>query len=325
MAVIYQPTDYLYISARLRAREAGLVGRERLARLSELNSAEEVLSALVSEGILQSGALEDPEAALAALLREAYETVRSGAPDASMFAFLQYPTDCHNVKSVLKCHYRGISHEALLIDAGTLRVEALQSLPEQAPEELPPHMRDAVAQARTAYERSKDPREIDFILDAACFADMQESAAALPLATELVRVRADMINLSTCRRLLQMHAGEAGAATLAHAFLPVGSLEKDALLSLYAAGESAFLEYVAHSAYATVFAGDSPTEIERRADDLYMQIARRAAQVPFGAEVLIGYLIGAEYAVKNLRILLAAKRAGADSRALGRRLRESYV
>ncbi len=325
MAVIYQPTDYLYISARLRAREAGLVGKERLSRLSELNSAEEVLSALVSEGILQGGASEDPEAALAAVLREAYDTVRAGAPDASLFAFLQYPTDCHNVKSVLKCHYRGISPEALLIDAGTLRTKELQELSEQPPEGLPSHMRAAIAQARTAYERSGDPREIDFILDAACFADMQESAATLPLAAELVRVRADLINLSTCYRLLQMRAGEAGAATLAHAFLPVGSLEKDALLSLYAAGESAFLEYVAHSAYAVVFAGSTLSEIERRADDLYMQIARRAAQVPFGAEVLIGYLVGVEYAVKNLRILLAAKRAGADSRTLGRRLRESYV
>jgi vacuolar-type H+-ATPase subunit C/Vma6 len=47
--------------------------------------------------------------------------------------------------------------------------------------------------------------------------------------------------------------------------------------------------------------------------------------VPFGAEVAVGYLIGVEYAVKNLRILLVAKETGADTATLNGRLRENYV
>ena len=49
------------------------------------------------------------------------------------------------------------------------------------------------------------------------------------------------------------------------------------------------------------------------------------ALYPFGAEIVIGYLVGIEYAVKNLRILLMAKETGADDATIGGRLRENYV
>ena len=77
--------------------------------------------------------------------------------------------------------------------------------------------------------------------------------------------------------------------------------------------------------FARVLAGDDPAEIDREMDNAYLQIAREIARVPFGAEVAVGYLVGVEYAVKNLRILLVAKETGADAAALGGRLRENYV
>ena len=41
MAVTYRPTDYLYLSTRLRAKEAGLVGKEHLARYAGMRDAAE--------------------------------------------------------------------------------------------------------------------------------------------------------------------------------------------------------------------------------------------------------------------------------------------
>lgn len=325
MAVNYRPTDYLYISARLRAKEAGLVGKERLARLAELPSVDEVVGALVSEGYL--AASPDTEEALTALLASEIAILRASVPDPSLFAFLQYPYDCHNIKSVLKCHYRGVSPDGVLVDVGTVPVTALSVLPGAIPCEIPLHMREAVEAAHVAFEQSGDPREIDFILDAACFADMRESAAPLPFAAELVRVRADLANLCTCRRVLAMYAGEPSVAelTMSHAYLPGGEIGKEQLLSLVREGRAAFDAFVAKGRYHTVFEATDAAEIERRADNYYLAEARRAAAVPFGAEVAVGYLVGVEFAVKNLRILLAAKRTGADAATLGGRLRDCYV
>ena len=47
--------------------------------------------------------------------------------------------------------------------------------------------------------------------------------------------------------------------------------------------------------------------------------------VPYGPPPLIGYLLGSEYEVRNLRILLAGLEAGLPAATLRERMRESYV
>ncbi len=323
MAVSYNPTEYLYLSARLRAKEAGLVGKEDLARYAALQDAAEITAALVAEGKFPADTPR--EQALLAMLREGFDTVRAGAPDPAIFAFLQYPYDCHNVKTALKCHFARRDPDALFLDVGTVPVKELADIPASIPEALPTHLREALLKAHEAYVKTADPREIDFILDAACFADMAEAAGALPAAEKLVRARAEMTNLRTARRVLAMRAGVQGEQILSHAFLPGGVTDKEALLAAYREGRDALDALAAKGEFARVFDSEDPAEIDRAMDNAYVQLARELARVPFGAEVAVGYLIGVEYAVKNLRILLVAKETGADTATLNGRLRENYV
>ena len=323
MAVSYNPTDYLYLSARLRAKESGLVGKEDLARYASMKDAAEITAALVAEGKFPADTPR--EQALLEMLGQGFDTVREGAPDPGIFAFLQYPYDAHNVKTVLKCYFARRCADALLLDVGTVPVGELAQIPTSVPEALPTHLREAVARAREVYERTGDPREIDFILDAACFADMAEAAKALPAAEKLVRARAEMTNLRTARRVLAMGGGVQGEQILAHAFLEGGVSEKQELLAAFCEGREALDALIAKTAFAKAFESDDPAVIDREIDNVYVQIAREVARVPFGAEVAIGYLVGVEYAVKNLRILLVAKETGADAAELGGRLRENYV
>ena len=323
MAVSYNPTEYLYLSARVRAKEASLVGKEDLARYASMKDAAEITAALVAEGKFPADTPR--EQALTAMLKEGFETVREAAPDPAIFAFLQYPYDCHNIKTVLKCHFAHRDPAALLLDVGTVPVTALSDIPASVPTALPAHLREALTAAREVYEKTGDPREIDFLLDAACFADMAEAAKALPAAEKLVRARAEMTNLRTARRVLAMQAGIQGEQILSHAFLAGGVSDKEMLLAACREGREALDALFAKGEFARVFASEDPAEIDREMDNAYLQIAREIARVPFGAEVAVGYVIGVEYAVKNLRILLVAKETGADSAALGGRLRENYV
>ena len=323
MTVSYNPTDYLYLSARLRAKEAGLVGKEDLARYASMKDAAEITAALVAEGKFPTDTPR--EAALSAMLKEGFDTVRAGAPDPAIFAFLQYPYDCHNVKTVLKCYFAHRAPDALLSDAGSVSVGALADIPAHVPEALPAHLRAAVTAARAAYERTGDPREIDFLLDAACFADMTEAAQRLPAAARLVCARAEMTNLRTARRLLAMQAGLQGEQILSHAYLTGGVSDKDTLLAAYREGRAALDALIAKSEFVRVFESEDPAQIDREMDNAYLRIAREIARVPFGAEVAVGYLVGVEYAVKNLRILLVAKETDTDAATLGGRLRENYV
>ena len=61
------------------------------------------------------------------------------------------------------------------------------------------------------------------------------------------------------------------------------------------------------------------------ADNQWMERIREAKMVPYGPPPLIGYLLGSEYEVRNLRILLAGLEAGLPAATLRERMRESYV
>ena len=141
----------------------------------------------------------------------------------------------------------------------------------------------------------------------------------------MVRARAEMINLRTARRLLAMNAGVQGEQILSHAFLAGGESNKETLLAAYREGRAALDALIEKGEFSRVFESEDPAVIDREMDNAYLQIAREIARVPFGAEVAVGYLVGVEYAVKNLRILLVAKETGTDTATLGGRLRENYV
>ena len=95
-------------------------------------------------------------------------------------------------------------------------------------------------------------------------------------------------------------------------------------------GESFLWDRLAYSSYdrlaRTVSESDkSLTAVERSMDDAWMEEIRTARYVPYGAEVLVAYLLAYEAEVRNLRILLAGKEAELPTQIIRERIRESYV
>lgn len=314
----YDPLDYLYTSARIRAMESRLVGREKLNQLLTAPTVRDVEKALE-----EWGAGKEQEYGL----KGAFAAVSESLPDKALLRFLQYPYDCHNLKTIEKCRIKGTDPTALLIDLGSVSTKSLLTVSEKELFALlPTHMAKGVEQAREAFAKTGNPQEIDFILDRAAYADMTEAAAPYPFAAELVRVQADLLNLSMCLRLLRMRNGELGRSVLIRAALPVGSFDEQFLLSCYDGGEEALYKQISRTPYKGVFEKEqAAADTEKRIDDHLMELIRRARYVTFGAEVPIAYLLAAERQSKNLRILLAGKEAGLDAQTIQTRMRESYV
>ena len=329
MAKRYDPTAYLYTSARLRAMENALVGKERLARLAELSSSEEILRALVAEGVApvtRADGTLDGEAMLEGMMLSALATVRESVPDPDITLFIQYPYDCNNVKVLEKCRIRGISPEGLLSHLGSIAPEALTAaLQENDLSLLPHHMREALPAAREAFAKTRAPREIDLHLDRALFLDMADAAAPFPLAARLVATRIDLINTLTFLRLCD--GGEVARALLVQALLPGGTLPVAQFVKLLDGGAEALGLWLGSTALSPLFAADITTHAarERAADDLLMRLVREAKGVTFGAEVPIAYLLATEVSVKNLRILMAFRDIGRTADPAEGGLRESYV
>ena len=339
-----QPTEYMYASARIRAMENRLVGRERIDTLTDLKSSEDVINKLAEYGVSPAEGEEHStpsgadrgkqrEVMLLALLREAYREVGEAVPEPEVYDWFRYPYDCNNIKAIIKCHIRGIQPEDLLFDFGTVPTSVLtEALLTDKHGMLPSAMAAAVPVAREAYAKTGDPQRIDAILDIACYEDMLACAEASGNAIMLAWVKAkiDLVNIMMCLRILRMKRGETGKLFMDSSLLPGGDLSHGFFDEAYDGGEETLWSSLSMGRYSRFVHAVEATDaslaaIEKCADDHYMFLVREGARVSFGAEVPAGYLIGVETSVKNIRIILAAKDAGLSSDVLRERIRESYV
>ena len=339
-----QATEYMYASARVRALESYMVGQERLPALVDAKDKREVLVRLSEYGEIYHLSVpthpgvdalalsQATEEMLLSLLTQAYREVWEAVPDIDVYRHFKYPYDCNNVKAVLKGEVRGADVGDMLFDFGSVSVHELTAaFSEERHTVLPTHMAKAVVDAKEAYAQTADPQVIDKILDRACYADMLESAerCGCDAICDWVREKIDLTNIMICLRILRLKRGETGKLFMKETLIEGGHLPLSFFEDAYDNGEDALLSSlgVRYDSFATEVASSdrSLATIEKLADDQYMRIVKRDAKVPFGAEVAGGYLVGWEMAVKNIRIILAAKDAGISADVVRERLRESYV
>lgn len=330
-----QATEYMYASARIRAMEHRLVGRERVEALADAKTAEDVMAKLAEYGVASGeneagGTRED---LLLSLLQATCVEIYSTVPAPDFFAWFRYPYDCNNLKTVIKCQIRGIDPEDMLFDFGTVSAkETVRLLTEGSYAAFPAAMAVAIGEAKEAYAKTSDPQLIDAILDKACYADMLTSARASgsEAMVSWITAKIDLVNIMMCLRILRMNRGEMGKIFMDTALLTGGQLPLGFFDEAYDGGEEALWSGLAMGRYAKFVKAVEGTNaslaaIEKCADDHWMYLVREGARVPFGPEIAGGYLIGCETSVKNIRIILAAKDAGLTPDVLRERIRESYV
>lgn len=332
-------SDYFYSSARVRALETGLLQNDALARVLEAPTLDAAYSMLEEYGVkLKRNPENDKilrEETLLFRLSSAYAEIASLTEelDKSLFALWRYPYDCNNIKAAIKCFARGISCDDLLFDFGTVSAEEIKTAVRTNDfSVLPKHLSDAAQEAVAVYARTQNPQQIDLILDRACYADMLDAAeqSGVEYAVKLVRTKIDLLNLVMCLRVMRMQSGEAGKMLLRDALLQGGTVSSDDVLDLYEMEEKALWEkllYTDYRTFAEAVASKHPTltEVERAADNAFMAVVREARFIACGPEVLIGYLLGMENEVRNIRVLLAGKGAGLPSETVWERVRDSYV
>ena len=333
MAKSYNATEYMYSSARIRAFETRIAGKEQISRLADADSVESVQSALGDFGfetVLTEDGRVDREETLLSVLKNGFAELE-GMECADAVGFLKYQYDCNNVKSLIKCEAAGISAESMLLPLGSVSVEdAKKAFRDKDYAVFPQNMAAAIAEAEEAFAATGNPQKVDFLVDRAAFADMLDCArrCRIPLAERLVETKIDLVNAMMATRLIRMRLGAQAASIFDEVYVDGGSLNKETLTAALADEDklAKALAYGNCSALAELIAsGAELGALEKAADDIWCRVAREARYVPFGAEVAIGYIFALEYEVKNIRIILAGKEAGLSSDIIRERLRECYV
>ena len=326
-------TDYLTISARVRAMENRLVTRERMERMVEARSDDEAVKVLAECGYEELPALTNRgldellSAARAALYRE----LGGAVPDKRLVELFQMKYDYHNAKALVKGEAMGADARRLLLSGGRYDPELLaDGYQKETLSGVSPAFQRAVQEARAILKETGDPQRSDVALDRACFEEMAQLAKDCKSAflEGYVRLCIDAANLRTAVRVARM---EKGSDFLLQVLLPGGNVSEKTLSaargedlgSLFQTGPLAKAAEL--GAKAARPAGGPLTAFERECDNAVTRYVSDAKRVPFGEETVIAYLYAKEAELTAIRTILASRRAGLDGAAIRERLRETYV
>lgn len=334
MAKKIKDTDYLVISARIKAMESGLLTRERMEQLLDARSDEEVAKVLQDCGYPELDAA-DPEAmdaALAAAREATLSDLADGAPDHRYIDVFKLKYDYHNTKAILKAEAMDTDPGHMLMDMGRVSAAELREAMRSGElDNLPPLLASAVAEAREVLQTTRDPQLCDIVLDRWFYRDMDAVAEATGSAFlhGYVQAQIDAANLRTLVRTLRMGKNE---EFLRGVLFEGGEVSMDAVLAVSAGRGSGLAELYAPTRFQTAaeagvraLQGGPLTEFEKKCDDVVGEYLSGAQFVPFGEAPLVGYLAARETEYTNLRILLMGRGAGIAPDVIRSRLRASYV
>lgn len=323
-------TDYLVISARIRAMETGLLTGERMEQILAARSDEEVVK-LLQEGGYPTMSLESPEAMDAAITAAREETLQDlgdSAPDKQYLDIFKLKYDYHNAKAILKAQAMDTDPDHMLADLGRVpAAELKEAISGGDMNQLPPLLAAAIAEAKEVLETTRDPQLGDIALDRWMYRDEMETAETTgsEFLRGYVRVSIDAANLRSLVRTLRMGKN---AAFLEGVLVSGGTVDESEILTVAGNNGGGLAELYASTdmkdaaqAGADALKGGALTEFEKLCDDAVSGYLSGAQMVAFGEAPLIGYLAARETEYTNLRILLMGRAAGLDPETIRARLR----
>ena len=310
-------TEYLFISAYLRAKEPQLLNAEKAGRMlgSSVQEAARILESCGYADVLAVGldkALSDRRAAV-------FSEVEALAPKDGVVSLFRMRYDYHNAKTIVKAEAVGIDPAPLLSGAGRADAQTLKTAYETGESgSVPQAVLTAMQAARDALSRSADPQLADLILDRAYFAEYHETAAQVGSAFLMgyAQLQADSANLRAAVRARRMHKD---AAFLKSVLVPGGSVPAEEICQALAQD----------ALFAAAQAGDesqtgSLTAFERLCDNTLTAYFAKAKSVVFGEQVVIAYLCALENEISAARMIISGLQAGLPADTIRARLRDLY-
>lgn len=326
----YKDTDYLAVSARVRAMENRLLTRERMERMIETRDLSQARKVLVECGYPEESGV-GLEEILAQARAETFRDLASAVPNPALVGLFGLKYDYHNAKTLIKAQALGVDPERLLLSGGRYHPsELVEGWQREDLRGCSESFRNAMLQASAVLRESKDPQQADLLLDRAYYHEMAQLAKELDsrFLQGYVRLSVDVANLRAAVRVARM-----GKETefLRQVLLPGGSVSEQAILAARgeALGEvfrSGSLAQAAElGAKLTKPDAGTLTDFEKACDDALTAYLSAARRVPFGEQAVVGYLYAKEMELTAIRTIFAGLSAGLDGDTIRQRLRETYA
>lgn len=325
-------TDYLFLSAYIRAREPSLLTGQRLTQMAEAADFDEAAKVLAECGYpdLSGASDRELEEVFAARRKDALADMERLCPEKALVDAFRLRYDYHNAKVLVKAEGANVPGEALLSGAGRVPPEVLKDAYERDEWRLaPPALAKACREAKTTLERTSNPQLADIGLDKAYFAEMLSLTETLSdgFYTGYVRLSIDVANLKSAVRCIRggMDEGVLRAALISGGNVSAARVGKQ----VYGDGVTAVFTDRRLSEAAALgqkaVEGAPLAPFERACDNALTGYLRDAEYQSFGSAPVVAYLAAMEGEIVAARMALLGKRGGLGPETLKERLRDSYV
>ena len=326
-------TDYLYLSAFLRAKEAKMLSAKTADRMLEAGTAENAVKLLAECGYgdLSISGADDLEKKLSVRRAEMMKELSFLAPDKNIVDAFRIPYDYHNAKVLIKAEASGTDGTPLLSESGRIPAEKLTELYQQENySALPATFAAALRESRDVLSKTRDPQMADALLDKAYFRELTETAEKS--GSEFLRGYASLAagnaNLKITVRSMRMKGDEKRLAAM---LIPGGTVSEKRLLDAALHGTGLVQLYAGTPALEAAEKGDAAAKggslmvFEKKCDETLLAFLNRAKLDAFGEKVLISYISAMENELSSIRMILTGLRAGLAPDAIRERLRGLYV
>jgi V/A-type H+-transporting ATPase subunit C len=315
---------YGHQTARVRVLETHMLSKAVLSGMAEAENFEQAADLLAaSEYVLPHGGrnfaeVENMLHIRRSVARKLFEELMIDRPVADLF---KSRDDFANLRLALR---RKLIEKPLGNDyssEGNVSPQTLkQVLENENYEMLPDYMAEAAEQAILAYYQNKDIRWVDYVIDRLQAEYNLEKARRLKsiFLLGLFRIQIDLTNIRTMLRL-KFTESQQRDVFLKGGYVELDKLEDGLELGYESAGQSFF----ATPYYELVETGanylkldKSFLAIEKQCEEFLTGFLRTTIQITTGPQPIIAYLLMKENEIRNVRLILAAKRNFLDTKLI---------
>lgn len=322
----------LFASARVKYREGKLITTERLNRMTEAETAEDVLRVLFETAYAEGTMITDPrqyEVILNAEINNLTSFFAEVCPDKNIASFFLIPYDYQNAKTLVKAKYGKIQdYSSMLFENGLINIKQLEeNITGDNYTFLPAQMTIALKKIDMYYASyGINPAYFDSELNKAMYEDLNSLADLTggDIKSYFI-LKADIENLLTAVkcRLAGLNSSE-----LEKQFVTGGGVNLKAFEGVINAAADTAAESLRHTSISFLAAktlkditeqGIAP--LEREADNmlnLYFYDKRNMTGTLYP---LINYYLIKLAEIKNINMIFTGKLGGADSTEIKKRLK----
>jgi len=328
--------DYGQSVVTIRILEKRLLTRNRLERMIEAQTPEEVLKLLgeteYSQDMADIHGSQDYEIILKRETERVFSIVRNMIKNTGIVDVLSLKYDYHNLKVLLKSKITGKDFSSLLMQAGTIDASKFKVKFETQSNDLPQEIMEAIDEVQKDFEENNNPQRIDIIVDKHYFRNLSRLAKEIDVKviTDYVEGLIDFQNMIT---LFRVQKQKRDARFLETVIFEGGTISKNKIVASINDNTDTILNKFKKEKLGTYLVKGLEafsetkrlSELEKISDNYLMELNKESKYVVFGPEPLFTYLVAKEREINAVRMIMVSKINNISSDKIRERLRETYA